>query len=451
MCYTNIKGGAAVKKRTKACICLFLAALILSGCSMQPVSQMYKLPKRSDDYNNLQAVLDSAMIGLSFSAPLTGENQQSVQMADVDGDTMQEYLVFAKGTSELPLRILIFDRLDDVFVHTDTIVSNGAAFDQVEYMNMDDKPGVEVVVGRQVSDQLVRSVSVYTFSSGEAEQVMSANYRKFVPVDMNGNGYSELFVLRPGSMEAENGVAELYSMETGIMERSNEVVMSGPVDKLKRILVGKLHGGKPAVYVASTVENTSLITDVFTVVGDMLTNVSLSTESGTSVQTLRNYYVYADDMDNDGIVELPRLITMISMGGVTDSEPRDMILWYTMTSDGETIDKLYTYFDSVGGWYLKLDEKLAHRMSVQCLGNIFEFYLWDESYTSAQKLLSIYTLTGQNREEQSISDGRFVLLKTDTVTYSASLEKTAGKYKITQESLIYDFNLVHQDWNMGEM
>ena len=128
-----------------------------------------------------------------------------------------------------------------------------------------------------------------------------------------------------------------------------------------------------------------------------------------------------------------------------------MILWYAMLPDGSTVDKLYTYYDSVGGWYVELDKEIAKRISVRCLGNMYEFYLWNETYTSAQLLMSIFAFTGYNREEQSLIDGRFVLMKTDTVTYSASLENTAADCGITQESLIRDFYLVHQDWNTGEM
>lgn len=437
--------------KVKIWILVFVAALLLAGCSMRTVDQMYQLPKRSEDYSNLQSVIDTAMNGLEFCAPLNGENQQTVQMADLDGDGDQEYLVFAKGSFRLPLRILVFQRVKNIFLHTDTIESSGAAFDQVEYIQMDKKPGVEVVVGRQISDQLVRSVSVYTFATGGAEQLMSANYRKFVTVDIDENGLSDLFVLRPSHVETENGVAELFSMKTGIIERSNEVTMSAPVDKLKRILVGKLHDGKTAVYVGSTVEDTSLITDAYTEVGGLLTNVSLSSDSGTSVQTLRNYYVYGDDVDKDGVVELPYLMRIVRLKGVPLTEQRNLIRWYAMRSDGSTVDKLYTYYDSAGGWYLKLDAQLAPRITVRCLGNTYEFYVWNADYSSARKWMTVYTLTGQNREEQSISDGRFVLLKTDTVIYSASLETAAVGSQITQESLIRSFSLIHRDWNTGEM
>ena len=138
----------------KKFICLILlAALSFSGC-VRTVDQMYCLPKRSDDYNDLQSAIDSAMQGLEYCAPLSGENQQAVQMADLDGDGIQEYLLFAKGNATLPLRILIFREIEDNYVHVQTIESNGSAFDQVEYVQMDEFAGMEIVVGSQLADQV---------------------------------------------------------------------------------------------------------------------------------------------------------------------------------------------------------------------------------------------------------------------------------------------------------
>jgi len=440
-----------MRKRIKYMAGLLVAALMLSGCTMRTVGQMYQLPKRSEDYSNLQSVMDKAMSGLKFSAPIAGDNQQSVQMADIDGDGEQEYLVFCKGTAELPLRILVFDRVNGAFVHMDSIESNGAAFDQVEYVQMDEKPGVEIIVGMKISDLLTRSVSVYTFADGSAERLMTANYRKFLAVDMEADGQSELFVLHSGQSETDPGVAELYSLNNGIIERSNEVSMSASADKLKRILVGKLYDGKPAVFVASTIGDAALLTDVYTVVDQHLANVVKSDPQGTDTQTLRNYYVYADDIDNDGVTELPRLVTMTPLGDAPVTEPSKLILWYAMGSSGNTMDKLYTYYNAAGGWYLKIDSKIAPRITVQLESNTFAFYIWDAHCTKAEKLMTVYTLTGQNRDEQSLSDGRFVLLKTDTAVYAADLETIAADYGINREGLIGSFSLIHQDWNSGEM
>lgn len=439
-----------MKRCPKFIISILSAALLLSGCTMRTVGQMYQLPRRSEDYNDLQWAIDSAMSGLDYSAPPAGENRQTVHIADLDGDEDPEYLVFAKGGAERPLRILIFNEVEDTYVHVDTIESNGSAFDQVEYVQMDGQGGMEIVFGSQLSDQVLRSVSVYTFTDGQTQQLMTANYTKFLTEDLDMDGLYELFLLRPGQTDTDNGIAELYRVEKGVMERSNEVNMSAPTDKLKRILIGKLHDNKKAVYVASTAGETALITDVYAIVEDRLSNVSLSNESGTSVKTMRNYYVYADDIDNDGVVELPFLIGMNSKSSEPSGDRQELIRWFAMQSDGAEVDKLYTYHNFVGGWYLELDSDIASRVAVKQMGNTYEFYVWDEQFRYEQPVMSIYALSGQNREEQSQEDGRFVLYKTESVTYAASLKAAAASCKMTQESLLRSFHLIQQDWKTGE-
>ena len=121
---------------------------------------MYCLPKRSEAHTDLQLAVDNAMAGLEYCAPLSGENQQTLQSADLDGDESDEYLLFAKGGSELPLGVLIFDEVNDAYSHVTTIACNGLAFDTVEYIRMDDKAGLEIVIGCQVSAQQMKSVSI---------------------------------------------------------------------------------------------------------------------------------------------------------------------------------------------------------------------------------------------------------------------------------------------------
>lgn len=425
------------------------AILCFSGCSIQTVDQLYCIPKRSEAYIDLQSAIDKAMSGLEYCAPLAGENRQTIQTADLNGDGNQEYLLFSKGGIEHPLKILVFEQKNGTYQLSDTIESNGTAFDQVEYVQMDGQPGLEVVVGSQVSDQVLRSVSVYGFANGNAEQLVCADYTKFLMADLDMDALSELFVLRPGQMGSDNGVAELYEIENGIAERSNEVDMSEPVDKLRRILVGKLNDGETAVYAASTVKDTALITDVFTCIDGMLANVSFSNESGTSVKTLRNYYVYADDIDNDGVIELPSLIPMVSMQDGKNTERQELIRWYAMKADGTEVDKMYTYHNFLGGWYMELEKEWAPRLAVSGLGTTYEFYLWNKSYSQAQKVFTVYSLTGPNREDQIIENGYFVLYKNENVTYCARIEDNAETV-ITQESIIHGFHLIQQDWKTGE-
>ncbi len=429
-------------------ILLVLVTILLAGCNMMTIDQMYCLPKRSEQSLNLQAAIDEAMVNLEYAAPISGEHQQPVQMVDLDGDGSIECLVFAKGSGEKPIKVLIFRCVDDIYVLSDTLEGSGTAIEQVQYVPFSGKPGVEMVIGKQVSEQVVRPVSVYSMVEGKMEQLLTTHYTSFICADMDADGQSEIMILRPQEDASKNGVVELYSMSNGVVERSQEVTMSRPADSIKRIMVSRLNDGIPAVYVASDMDGSAIITDVYAMVNDAFTNVSLSNESGTSVQTLRNYYVYADDIDRDGILELPALIPL---SGTTNGskDAQYLIRWYSMNSDGSVVNKLHTYHSFTGGWYLELDEKIVSNIRVAQLGNSYEFSILEENKQSS-KLLTLYVFTGQEREELAVADNRFVLYRSESTVYAAHLDVASASYNITQESLKNGFHLITQNAANGQ-
>ena len=436
--------------RKIAILILLAAACLLTGCATLTVDQMYCIPKRPQSFSDLQSVIDAAMEGMDYSAPRAGEHQQTVQMADLDGDGIREYLVFARDGGDKSLKILIFAQKENDYVHTDTLECTGSSFERVVYTQLDSSEGLELLVGCQLDGQVPRSVSVYGYGNDRLQQVMMSNYTEFLTCDLNEDGAKELMILSALAEGPERGVATLYTMENGTMARSNEALLSGPVDNLKRIILGDLHGGIPAVFVGSTVDESTIMTDVYALVDGVLTNVSLSAESGTSVQTLRNYYVYADDIDNDGILELPSLITMRLPLDEKSAENQHIIRWYSMTPKGEEVDKMYTYHNFVGGWYLQLDDRIAQRIAVCQKGNSYEFGVWDPEYTTFERLMTGYVLTGQKREEQAREDNRFVVYRSESTVYAANLEVASSAYGITKDSVIKAFHLILQDWNTGE-
>lgn len=438
-------------KGNRICLILLLTAvLLLTGCGMQTVDMMYCLPKRSDEYRQLQAVMDSYMEGLQYSAPTSGENQQTVQMADLDGDGAEEYLLFARGGTENPMRILIFRREGDSFSRLTTIESQGTSFDHVEYVDMDGSPGLEIVVGRKLSDQVMGAVSVYTFARGEAEQLMNSGYAKFLCTDLDSDGKTELVILSPAADNSGNGVAVLYNYAGDRMERSAEVDLSEPADCIKRIMVGRVHGGVPAVYVASSADGSAIVTDIFAVKDGVFTNISFSNESGTSVKTLRNYYVYADDIDNDGILELPSLITMKTGDNARSARQQYLIRWFAMDLEGNEVDKLYTFHDYASGWYLELEDAWATRLWVAQEESAWVFRIWDEARENYEEVFRVFAFTGDSRDAAAVEYNRFVLHRTDSVVYAAKLEASSAAWGITEEDLSSAFRLIVMDWQTGE-
>lgn len=440
-----------MKKFKRPAALLLAMALCLSGCGFATVEQMYALPKRSTQYHDLQNAIDSTMAGLEYAAPTSGEYQQTVQQADLDGDGEPEYLLFARDNfGDKPLKILIFKRAEKRYQLMETIESRGAAFQVVEYADMDNRAGVELIVGRSVADQVMGAVAVYTFADGQSEQLMSVSYNEFVMCDLDDSGLCELMVISQGATDRANAVASLYSYEDGSMVRSAEANLSAPAENIKRTMVSHLSGGDHGVYVASALEESAVITDVFALKDGSFTNVSFSNESGTSIQTLRNYYVYADDIDEDGELELPSLMEMNLSGRRRYSSMQYLIRWYAMTINGGEVDKMYTFHNFDAGWYMLLDSAWAHRTLVTQDGSTYTFSIWDRKFQEAEKIFTVYTLTGADREEAAMMAGRMVIHRTDSVIYCATVEDAAAQYGVSQTSLTENFRFIQRDWKTGE-
>lgn len=430
-----------MKKRILLCL-IFAAILLLSGCDLRTAGEMYAVPVRPAEDYNLQDAINKAMTGLDYSAPKSGTNQQIVQTADLDGNGDMEYLLFAKGDSDRPLQIFIFDKQKQTYHLVDTISCNGYAFDRIEYVQMDNRPGKEIVVGYQLNDRMTGGLSVYAFNAGNMEQLLSTTYSQFLITDLNEDRYEELFLIKHGPNEWGKGVAEIYSVNGREVERSVELNLSVPVADVRRVIPGKLQDGANCVYVSGKNGETALSTDVFTLLDDAFVNVSHMTANPTTVQTLGNYFVDSADIDGDGILEIPMLLDMVQVTQDGDSAHK-IISWYSLDSQGMPYGKIYTYHCFVDGWFVELEPTWTQILTVSRQGKKVDFFSWDKHYGVPIRLFSIQVLTGQNREE--LADGAIRLHTTTSAVFIGELTSNGERYGITEQSLKDSFYLIQQD------
>lgn len=436
-----------MRRSFKIILILVFVAFLLSGCMVRTVDQMYCLPRRSETYNSLQSAINEAMSDLEYCAPISGDNQQTVHMTDMDGDGMQEYLVFARESTEPSLCILIFANVNGSFVHIDTILCNGTAFDKVEYVQIDDRGGMEIVIGRIFSDPMLRTVSVYSLVDRKAVQMMSANYTSFLTLDMDANGCEELFLIRSSLTDADRGAVECYRFTQDSMECSNTLPLSGTGEKLHKVVSGTLQDGQMAVFVVGSVENTTLITDIYVLSEDTLLNIANPNQTVALEQTFWNYYLFPQDVDGDGEVELPQLIKETLPGGVQRVNRSCLVRWYSISTDQTETDKRYTFHDFYDGWYVEFDTQIGPMLTVSEKKQAFEFYS-DASLDATQKLLTVLVIKDYHGDPFSALEDRFTIFKSETMTYAAILGPTAQHYGITEEQIIRSFHLIPEDWKI---
>ena len=429
-----------------------LTFLLLSGCS-RSADELYALPKQSDAYYELQSAMDQALpMGASYSGPLTGSNQQAVQLADLDGDGQEEAIVFMKVSGEKPLKAYIFDRIGERYENVAVIEGDGTVFDSVEYVQLDDQPGVEIIMGRQLSNQVVQSLSIYSFTDGRMTEILSTNYSEFKVVDLDEDDHTDLFVLRLET-EARTGVAELYHWRGDRMERSCEAHLAPGIQQIKRIMTGYIASGVPAVLVASSVDDLFIVTDIFAFSGAVFENVTANPEAGFSAKTVRSNGVYAADIDEDGIIELPMPVVLPSADAGEGTFWA--IDWYNLGPEGELTRKLSTFHNYTAGWYLVLPEQWRDQLTVsvdQSLSGAvgYTFSKWNGYDSAPEPILTVYGFTGEERMELSAADGRIRLAEKGDTVWSVALTEHPWAKALGMKELTAMFRFIYMDWNSGE-
>ena len=415
--------------KRKLIVPLLLIFLLLTGCYSFDSDDLYALPQRSKEYRELQSAVETAMGGGSYSAPVSGANRQAVQQADVDGDGLEETLVFCKMEGERPLKVLILRRTEEAYELACTLEGDGTAFDSVQYCQIDGQPGMEILLSRRIGEQVQQFLSVYTMTDGSAVELMSSGYTACTVADLDGDQLSDIFVLRANA-DGPHAFAELYRFRDGELRKDGEDNLSTPADSVKRTLTGQIAEGVPAVFVASAYDEKNLITDVFSLVNDSFENITRNDESGQSSQTVRNYYVYSTDIDNDGVIELPNTLELPALPGDSGSENQYRIIWYNLSPDGTRTEKMSTYHSFAEGWFLYLPEAWCQNLCVtkrRSEGGLpgTELFLLDRT-GKRTPLVTIYALTGEQARQRSEEEGRFLLTQRGDVCYAALLDPAGG-------------------------
>ena len=237
------------------------------------------------------------------------------------------------------------------------------------------------------------------------------------------------------------------------MERRQGAGLSKDIHSIERIVTGYVTADIPGVFVTSTYGEDALVTDVFAFRGQTFSNLTLSAESGVSTQLVRSYQVFATDIDEDGVVELPTLVALPSATAGEDTYW--LVEWYSLQTDGVGTKKETTFYYTPGGWYLTVPESWTDQLTVsrttedsQCLR--YTFSQWTGRDQTPQEILSIFALTGEDRLTRAQSEGKFLLGEKGDVAYAAQLGESALSKTLTEASVQAMFHRIKTDWNSGE-
>ena len=406
-------------------LAVILLVLILSGCAASGADRLYALPRLTDDYVQLEELIARRIeAGGEYAAPTAGSNRQTVQLHDLDGDGTAEAVAFLADSSHTP-NVCVYKR-DEAgnFYLFAYIEGTGSAVGGVEYADITGDGAAELILTWQTGGSM-KLLSAYDLGGAEPQQLMSAACASFLVCDLDGDGTDELVDLT----EDYYGRYVKRYVFTGDGCGETDARLSEGVSDALRVRAGTLSDGAAALFVDSRWGEHELLTDVFTLSEGELQNITV-TSSGRS-ENLRRAEAFSADINGDRVTEVPEAAG-------------DMLDWYGMDSSGWKECVLTTCHDYEDGWYLRLTEELTEattERSTSVPGEVSVTFRTEDG-----TLLTIYTLTGENRLDRAQEEGRFVLAEESSTVYAAEIPADSP---LTQSSVADNFSIIYQEWQSG--
>ena len=437
-----------MKRRLQTCLllpALLVLAALLSGCTVfdSSVEQLFTLPRMAPEYTGLSQQLDSLIAqGYEYAPPSGGRNIQSVQRVDLEDDGRQEALVFLRRTAdERPLKILVF-RLDttDSYRLYCTVESSGAAVDSVYYQDLNGDGRRELIVGWRISAD-VQTLAAYSIEP-EPVALMSCGYSRFSIQDLNSDGVPSLLVLRT---DGELGpVAEFYGWQDEQMSVSYRCRLSSSMTALNRgsIVAGMVAKDTPAVFITGVDATSMAVTDILIYRQEAgLVNVAMDKSSGVSAAVYPFRQLSPQDIDGDGLIELP-----CPLGNGSAEQTDGLVSWMSWRSDGRFEQSVKTYHSLSAGWYFTIPQSWWD-WDVDAVTTGIQNESQMTLRINGDDVLSIYTITGENRESRSRMDHRLVLRRQAATVYAGEVCELAPYYGMDEDLLRRSFSLILGSWN----
>lgn len=476
-------------KGTWKIIVMLLCLLTLTGCGLRSGDDLYALPKTSVEYESLQKELQQLLdSGLEYAAPLSGSNTQPVQDVDLNGDGIGEAVAFFRDSSaqDASLQVYLFAQNEDGEYEVMTVIGGqGTAINSVTYSRLTEEENLQVVISWQISSGIYALSAYSVWQGGSQELLASQNYTRYTIQDMNADGLDELILLHLDPADVSTNRAECYSYADGGLAKRSEAYLSYDLSSIDRVHFSRLYSGENALYVTGNATDTTgtestsgiQITDILVLKDGKLVNVTWDDSASSSLVTRRRLYVSDQDLNWDGIWEVPVISSCYERqegGAVCVSETFYLVSWVQFDAQGNQHLLGTTYYNSSDGWYLTIPEEWKGEIALArsdynegiTSERSIQFYALKEqgeednllqtnpvtgdamlSNVEAHLFLTIYKNTGTDRVSRSNSAGRSVLeMGEENAVYSVSVSQDSLD-GWTAETVQDNLHIITTNWS----
>ena len=305
-----------MKKWIQIGLLLCLSGLLSSCNVLEPdVENLMEPPKLTGQQTEVFEALSTA-IGIDnirLKYPMTGDYRSAFVFHDLDGDGQEEALVFYQMQADDPVsRVGILDQRSDSWVCLSDIPGNGSEIQSIQFAPIMQKEQDNLVVAWTEENQEGITAAIYGYDQeeGTLKTLNTPSGDFYTLVDSDGNGYYEMLLLSLGG--GQDPSVQLVRRRTSrLVLATSEAKLNAKVREFANVSFGKIENGSPAIFIDEKIDANTLVTEVVLVDENKLTNLMMKTTVEESenqellMSTARYEELYSEDIDGDGLVEIP--------------------------------------------------------------------------------------------------------------------------------------------------
>lgn len=415
-------------KKILAILVVAVVCLTLSACdfNIASVDSLMRPPKLSGDSSLLQEAFEESVKyseSVIMKTPMSGDNRSSYLFYDLDNDEIQEAFVFYSDPAvEDVAYVSTFKKIDGNWSCISNIKGRGADIYEVNFADINGDGVMELVISWNSTSQVElanfsdfgssrnRTMTIYSYNGSALTLIKTEVFTKAFVDDLNGDNADELFVLNIDlSNQKKSTVGRIISFNsTYEVVNEEEFTMTGMLEILN--IVTDNYASEDVVhtrlYVDGLISETGVLTEVIDIShSDFAIEMPLY-ESNISEApfTLRGVRTSSQDIDNDGIVEIPTLETLTSGASIsTDADeamPLNLTVWSELQEDLVVADFKCLLNSTYGYMFIFTEDSIGKITVVYNTDTTtLTFHSLDENGTLGNELFSVRAFSKLNWDE----------------------------------------------------
>ncbi len=442
--------------------------IFLSGCSFTnfEMSNLMHPPKATGEMAEIQSLIEKTVgSDIIFKCPQNGEYKSAIIMHDIDGDGQEEAIAVYQVTAQDPqTHIMLIDKVEGNWQVAKNINSKNTDLDKICFGDINGDGRENIILGWSSYTNYEKELTVIMFNNEDYVALYpSETYSDVTVNDFNSDGKAEILTLSVSKRDSSNiGNNENRTARAsliGFKSESNEfnvidsVLMDSTVVKYNNVQFGKLNEFQEGAVIDGTTDKSKTTTEI--VYWDssrkklMAPLYNFQTFSSTAF--LRDNFVQSEDINHDGIIEIPQLD--LSYDG-SDNNAVYVLSWFRYNTRNLTAEYVNSVIMNNNDFYIFVvpDEwkgskqglykiKLEYDSSNRTM-TIFEQVESNGHFVNGRKILEI-TLMPKNEYDGLKSKSEYVVLaQENNRVYASKVLIENGELALSKEEIKSRFKII---------